>query len=149
MLRYTAHRLFWLFPVLFGIGMITFVLMHAVPGGPWDANKKLPPQTVANLNHRYNLDDSLLLQYGKFLSDTVRGDLGISYTNQDRDVTQIIRQGLPATALLAGLAFLISVAGGFPLEWRPRPGEIPLLIFCPSAWPRPLPAYRDSSWASF
>ena len=62
MLRYTALRLFWIFPVLLGIGTITFVLMHAVPGGPWDENKKLPPQVVANLNHRYGLDDPLWAQ---------------------------------------------------------------------------------------
>ena len=96
MLRYTAQRLFWIFPVLLGIGTITFVLMHAVPGGPWDENKKLPPQVVANLNHRYGLDDPLWVQYGKFLGNAVQGDLGVSYTNQDRDVAQVIRQGLPA-----------------------------------------------------
>lgn len=115
MLRYTAQRLLWVIPVLFGIGTITFVLMHAVPGGPWDENKKLPPQTVANLNHRYGLDDSLIVQYGRFLGNAVRGDLGISYTNQNRDVTQVLRQGLPATATLAGLALLISVGAGIPL----------------------------------
>ena len=115
MLRYTGLRLFWILPVLFGIGTVTFVLMHAVPGGPWDENKKLPPAVVANLNHRYDLDDSLWVQYGRFLSDAVQGDLGISYTNQDRDVTEIIGQGLPATLTLAGLAFLIAVGGGIPL----------------------------------
>ncbi|MBC8280867.1 MAG: ABC transporter permease [Chloroflexi bacterium] len=115
MLRYAAMRLFWVLPVLFGIGTITFVLMHAVPGGPWDENKKLPPAVVDNLNHRYDLDDPLWVQYGKFLGDAAQGDLGISYTNQDRAVTEIIRQGLPATLTLAGLAFLIAVGGGIPL----------------------------------
>ena len=115
MLRYTAWRLFWMLPVLLGIGTITFVLMHAVPGGPWDGKKKLPPQVVANLDSRYNLDDPLLVQYGKFLGAAVRGDLGISYTNQGRAVTEVIRQGIPATSILAGLAFLIAVAGGVPL----------------------------------
>ena len=115
MLRYTAWRLFWMLPVLLGIGTITFVLMHAVPGRPWDGKKKLPTQVVANLDSRYNLDDPLLVQYGKFLGAAVRGDLCISYTNQDRAVTEVIRQGIPATSILAGLAFLIAVAGGVPL----------------------------------
>ena len=115
MLKYTVQRLFWMFPVLFGVGTITFVLMHAVPGGPWDQTKSLPPAVVDNLNQRYNLDDPLLVQYGKFLGNAVRGDLGISYTNQDRDVVDVIRQGLPATAILAGLALLIAVGGGIPL----------------------------------
>jgi len=115
MLKYTARRLFWMFPVLFGVGTITFVLMHAVPGGPWDETKSLPPHVVANLNHRYDLDDPIWVQYGKFLGSAVRGDLGISYINQDRDVVEVIRQGLPATMILSGLAFLIAVGGGIPL----------------------------------
>ena len=115
MLRYTAQRILWMFPVLFGIGTITFVLMHAVPGGPWDKNKELPPQVVANLTPRYGLDHSLWVQYGRFLGNAARGDLGISYTNQDRDVAEVIRQGIPATATLAGLALLISVGVGVPL----------------------------------
>ncbi|PKB71344.1 MAG: peptide ABC transporter permease [SAR202 cluster bacterium Io17-Chloro-G6] len=115
MLRYTVQRLFWMVPVLFGVGTITFLLMHAVPGGPWDEKKNLPPHVVANLNHRYDLDEPLWAQYGKFLGSAVRGDLGISYTNQDRDVVEVIRQGLPATMILAGLAFLIAVGAGIPL----------------------------------
>jgi len=102
-------------PVLFGIGTITFVLMHAVPGGPWDENKKLSPAVVANLNHRHDLDESLWVQYGKFFGNAARGDLGVSYTNQDRDVAEVIRQGLPATTVLAGLAFLVAVGVGVPL----------------------------------
>ena len=115
MLRYTVRRFFWMFPVLFGIGTVTFLLMHLVPGGPWDENKKLPQNVVANLNHRYGIDDPIWTQYGRFLGNAVRGDLGISYTNQDRDVADVIRQGLPATMTLAGLAFLIAVGGGVPL----------------------------------
>ena len=115
MLRYTVHRLIWMFPVLFGIGTITFVLMHAVPGGPWDKDKELPPAVVTNLNHRYGLDQPLWVQYGRFMGNAARGDLGISYTNQDRGVVQVIWQGLPATTTLAGLAFLIAVGVGIPL----------------------------------
>ena len=115
MLRYTVRRLLWMFPVLFGIGTITFLLMHAVPGGPWDQNKKLPPQVVENLNHRYGADDPIWTQYGRFLGNALRGDLGISYTNQDRAVAEVVRQGLPATLTLAGLAFLIAVGAGIPL----------------------------------
>lgn len=115
MVKFTVQRLFWMIPVLFGIGTITFVLMHAVPGGPWDEDKNLSPDVVANLNHCYGLDDAIWVQYGKFLGNAVRGDLGISYTNQDRDVADVIRQGLPATMTLAGLTFLIAVGGGVPL----------------------------------
>ncbi len=115
MLGYTARRVLWILPVMLGIATITFILMHFVPGGPWDLDKKLLPQTVENLNRRYGLDDPLWEQYGNFLVDAVRGDLGVSYTYQERQVTEIIRQGLPPTATLAAVAFLISVAVGLPL----------------------------------
>ena len=83
MLKYAAQRLLWMVPVLFGVGTSTFVLMHAVPGGPWDEKKNLPPLVVANLNQRYDLDDPLWLQYGKFLTaifdEWVRKDVGKVY----------------------------------------------------------------------
>ena len=89
--------------------------MHFVPGGPWDRDKKLPPQAVQNLNEHYGLDDPLWKQYVSFLGEGLRGDLGVSFTNQDREVTEIIRQGLPTTATLGGIAFLIAVGIGVPL----------------------------------
>ena len=98
-----------------GIATITFILMHFVPGGPWDKEKPLPPQVVENLNARYDLDESLWKQYWSFLSGAVRGDLGGSYTFQDREVTDIIRQGFPASATLGVLAFLFAVGIGIPL----------------------------------
>ena len=89
--------------------------MHFVPGGRWDRDKKLPPQAVQNLNEHYGLDDPLWKQYVSFLGEGLRGDLGVSFTNQDREVTEIIRQGLPTTATLGGIAFLIAVGIGVPL----------------------------------
>ena len=115
MAGYAVRRVLWIIPVMVGIATITFVLMHFVPGGPWDRDKKLPPQAVQNLNERYGLDDPLWKQYVSFLSDGLRGDLGVSFTNQDREVTEIIRQGLPITATLGGIAFLIAVGIGVPL----------------------------------
>lgn len=115
MVGYTVRRVLWIAPVMLGISTITFLLMHFVPGGPWDRDKPLDPQVVENLNRRYGLDDPLWKQYWSFLTDAVTGDLGVSYTFQDRDVTEIIRQGLPATATLAAVAFLIAVGVGVPL----------------------------------
>ena len=99
-----------------GIATITFFLMHFVPGGPWDSEKKLHPAVVENLNARYGLDDSLWTQYRRFLSNCLKGDLGVSFnTFQGREVTDIIRQGLPATAILGALAFGLAVGVGVPL----------------------------------
>ena len=107
MLRYTVRRLFWMFPVLFGIGTITFLLMHVVPGGPWDENKKLPQQVTANLNHRYGIDDPIWIQYGKFLGNAVRALRNRSWTSP---VT-------PATSSTVWLAWP-------PPSWTKRPESV-------------------------
>ena len=112
MASYALSRVLWIAAVLLGVATITFLLMHLVPGGPWDREKKLPAQVVENLNRRYGLDDPLWRQYGAFLAGALRGDLGVSYTYQDREVTEIIRQGLPATLTLGSLAFLLAVGPG-------------------------------------
>ena len=112
MATYALSRALWIVAVLLGVATITFLLMHLVPGGPWDREKKLPAHVVENLNRRYGLDDPLWKQYGAFLAGAVSGDLGVSYTYQDREVTEIIRQGLPATVTLGSLAFLLAVGPG-------------------------------------
>ena len=115
MLRYTVQRILWIAPVMLGVASVTFLLMHFVPGGPWDQQKPLSQEVVQNLNARYGLDDPLWKQYLGFLYDGLRGDLGVSYTKGNRQVTDIIRQGFPPTATLAGLAFLITIGVGVPL----------------------------------
>lgn len=115
MLGYAARRVVWLGVVLLGVATMTFVLMHAVPGGPWDEEKTLAPAVVENLNRRYGLDQPVWQQYLSFLAKSVRGDLGVSYTYQDRPVTQVILQGLPITATLGVLAFAFSILVGIPL----------------------------------
>ncbi|MDP3064758.1 MAG: ABC transporter permease [Chloroflexota bacterium] len=115
MFAYTVRRVLWLVPVLLGVATITFVLMHVVPGGPWDQEKTLAPQVVQNLNRRYGLDKPVWRQYVDFLSKAARGDLGVSYTYQDRSVTSIIRSGFPVTASLGLIAFALSIGIGLPL----------------------------------
>ncbi|MGE5620917.1 MAG: ABC transporter permease [Sphingomonadaceae bacterium] len=115
MQRYLLRRVLWIIPVLFFISLITFVLMHSVPGGPWDRDKKLAPQVVENLNRRYGLDKPLHEQYVTFLANAVQGDLGVSFIYQDRKVTDVIREGLPVTAALAASALFVAMAIGIPL----------------------------------
>jgi len=115
MQRYLIRRVLWIIPVLLFISLITFVLMHSVPGGPWDRDKKLAPQVVENLNRRYGLDKPLWEQYANFLTAAVQGDLGVSFIYQDRKVTDVILEGLPVTATLAAAAILIAILIGIPL----------------------------------
>lgn len=115
MLKYSLNRLFWIVLVLIAVSFITFSLMHLVPGGPWDREKELAPQIVENLNKKYGLDKPYFVQFGNYLWGILQGDLGVSYSYQDRGVTEIILDGLPKTATLGGVAFLIAILIGVPL----------------------------------
>ena len=115
MTRFIIRRILWLAPVLLFVSLITFTFMHITPGGPWDKEKPVSPQVVANLNAKYNLDKPAWQQYLIYIGNAVHGDLGPSYTYQDRSVTQIIIQGLPVTASLGVLAALVAILLGVPL----------------------------------
>ena len=69
--RYLVRRLLWMILVLFVVSAITFGLMHAVPGGPFDREKALPPEILVNLNARYHLDESLPMQYLRYVYDVM------------------------------------------------------------------------------
>ncbi len=115
MSKYIVRRVLWLALVLLVVSFITFSLMHLIPGGPWDREKALPPQVIENLNRRYGLDKPFLVQYGNYVWGLLHGDLGVSYSFQDRSVTQIIMQGLPKTATLGLTAFALAILVGIPL----------------------------------
>src|SRR5262245_40296552 len=104
MTAYLVRRVLWLGVVLFCAGLITFRLMHAVPGGPWDREKPLAPAVMANLNHKYGLDKPVWRQFIDYLHNALHGDLGVSYTYQERPVSQIISHGFRVTASLGLLA---------------------------------------------
>jgi oligopeptide transport system permease protein len=115
MTAYFIRRLFWLVPILLFVAAITFVLMHSVPGGPWDREKPLPPQAVEQLNRKYGLDQPLWEQFGRYVLGLLHGDLGVSYRQSDRPVTEVIGGGIKISATLGGLAMLLSVVVGVPL----------------------------------
>ena len=114
MLRFVIRRILWLVLVLFIVLAITFILMHLVPGGPWDREKALAPKVVEALNKRYGLDKPLWEQFFNYIGGVLHGDLGISYSRSDRTVTSILMEGLPKTATLGVLAFILAQALGIP-----------------------------------
>jgi oligopeptide transport system permease protein len=89
--------------------------MHLVPGGPWDQAKALAPQVVANLNKKYGLDQPFFIQFKNYIFNALQGNLGVSYVYQDRSVTAIIMSGLPISATLGIISFLLAVILGIPL----------------------------------
>jgi oligopeptide transport system permease protein len=114
-IAYIGRRILWIIPVLFTVSIITFFLMHAVPGGPWDREKRLPKATEDRLNAKYGLDDPVIVQYVTWATKFVQGDLGPSYRYQDRTVNEIVADGFWTTVQLGVMAFLLSVIVGIPL----------------------------------
>lgn len=116
MFRYIVRRLLWMIPVLFFISVITFSMAHAVPGGPFDREKALPAEIIANLNKYYGLDQPVWKQYVKYMSDILfRFDFGPVYSSRSRRVNDIFRDHLPISAQLGVLAMLIALGIGIPL----------------------------------
>lgn len=114
MTGYIIRRVLWMIPLLWAVATVTFFLMHAVEGGPFDREKELPPAVLANLEKKYNLDKPLLVQYGLYLKGLVQGDLGLSFEN-NREVTAIIREGFEVSAQLGATAFLYAVVFGMSM----------------------------------
>jgi len=144
MSRYIAKRLLWMLLVLFVVSLITFAVEHAVPGGPFDQERRLPEEIMANLMKKYHLDDPYWKQYANYLSDVLVPrittqkptsmleesminielgggyylrwiNLGPSYSSRSRTVNDIIRDQLPVSIQLGLLAMLIALAIGLPM----------------------------------
>jgi oligopeptide transport system permease protein len=92
----------------------TFILMHAIPGGPFKKEKALPPAVQRNIEERYKLNDPLWKQYTDYLKNLVRGDLGPSFKYLGRSVNDIIRDGFPVSATLGAWAILFALVVGVP-----------------------------------
>jgi len=117
MTGYIIRRLLWTIPTLLVISLITFFLMHAIPGGPFAGPelKHMSPEVISNLNKFYHLQDPIWKQYGDYVWHLVQGDLGPSYTDRGRTVNEIIAQSLPASAVLGFFALLVAMVIGIPL----------------------------------
>jgi ABC-type dipeptide/oligopeptide/nickel transport system permease component len=112
---YLIRRILWLIPVLFFVALITFLLMHLVPGGPFDQDVSRTPSTVINLNRKYGLDKPVWQQFITYLTNVLHGDLGISLQFQTRSVSSIISGGLKVSGILGLLAFVYAVTIGVAL----------------------------------
>ena len=118
MAGYIVRRVLWIVPVLVAVSLITFALMHAAPGGPFDVrggDHHLPPAIIDRLDHEYGLDKPLPQQYLTWLGNLARGDLGPSYKYADRSVNDIVADGIGTTVQLGAMAFLLAILAGIPL----------------------------------
>lgn len=143
--RYIIRRILWMFAILFTVSMVTFLLMHAVPGGPFDREKRLPEEIQANLNARYHLDDPLVLQYLNYIYDVAIPQIsevppqtsviddaliniplgegrwlkwfnfGPSIKSRTRSVNDIFKEQLGLSFQLGVMALAVSISIGLPL----------------------------------
>jgi ABC-type dipeptide/oligopeptide/nickel transport system permease component len=144
MTSYIIRRFIYMFIVLFVVALITFLLMHAVPGGPFDTEKKLPAEIKANKEEYYHLNDPLYVQFFSYLSSVAIpritseppsmsvlddhlvnvqigdnwlkwGNFGPSYVSRSRTVNDLFRNQLPISFQLGVMALMIAMSVGIPL----------------------------------
>ena len=110
--RYALKRLIQGAVTVWFIATATFFAMHMVPGDPLASDKAVSDKIRANLEAKYGLDKPLLTQYGIYMGNLVRGDFGISFTQENRQVNDIIREHFPVSATLGILAVVFAALGG-------------------------------------
>ncbi|GIW04052.1 MAG: hypothetical protein KatS3mg059_0672 [Thermomicrobiales bacterium] len=95
MTRYILGRLVSLVFVLFAVSLIAFLLMHSVPGGPFDlGERRLPEATRQAQLRKYGLDQPIYVQYVRFIWHALHGDFGVSFQRADRDGGRADREPL-------------------------------------------------------
>ena len=114
MLRFLLRRVLLGIPVLVAVATLTFLIMHWVPGGPFDTEKILPPAIIANIEAKYHLDQPVGIQYLLYMKQLLQGDLGPSYKYIGRDVSDILRDTFPVSFTLGMCAVLVVLGMGVP-----------------------------------
>jgi len=130
-IQYVIRRVLWSIPVLFMLTLAVFLLLRAIPGGPFEfaGDKKLPASVRANLERRFHLDEPLSVQFVRYLVgdfvDTrdirdfgkdglLRGDLGPSLRQRGRSVNDILGDSFPISAQLGILSIMLAIIIGIP-----------------------------------
>ena len=117
MTKYIIKRLLLAVLTVFIICAITFFLMHAIPGGPFNREKALDPATIAALNARYNLDKPLVVQFGIYIKELFKGDFGVSLKN-GREISSIISESFPISCKVGLRAISIALICGIRQHCR-------------------------------
>jgi oligopeptide transport system permease protein len=112
MLRFALLRLLWAIPTLLLVIVLAFLMVHAAPGGPFDAERALPPEIEANIARAYHLDEPLPQQFVRYLGGVLRGDFGPSYRYRDYSVSELIGRAIPVSMKLGVLAMALAVLVG-------------------------------------
>jgi len=105
-------RLLSAMPTLFSVIVVAFLMVHAAPGGPFDDERRLPPEIEHNIAASYHLDEPLPAQFWRYFSGLLSGDLGPSYRYPDYRVAELIGDALPLSMRLGAVAMLLALVLG-------------------------------------
>ena len=112
MWMFILKRIAQAIPVMLVVITITFFMVRAAPGGPFDDERDVPPEVLKNLNARYNLDASVWEQYTEYLANLLRGDFGPSFKYTNRTINEMIGFGFPVTLELSLYALVFAMCIG-------------------------------------
>ena len=112
MIKFIFKRLLELIPVLFISITLVFFMVRLAPGGPFTSEKSFSAEAIARLNEHYGLDQPIMVQYGNYLLNVLKGDLGPSFQYPSRTVNDIIAETFPVSLQLGALAMLFALCVG-------------------------------------
>src|ERR1700712_2510821 len=115
MWSYTLRRLLATLPTLLAVITVSYFLVHAAPGGPFDSERVVSAAVLANLQAKYHLDLPPWKQYLYYLDSLAHGDLGASFRYADWSVNDLVARALPVSLAIGGLSLLLAITLGVAL----------------------------------
>ena len=112
MTKYIIRRILGLIPTLLVIISLSFFIIRVAPGGPFAREKSIPRVVLENIIKKYHMDEPLWKQYGRYVFDVLRGDLGPSFRYKDHDVNYLVLNSLPNSLVLGSMSLLLALFFG-------------------------------------
>jgi oligopeptide transport system permease protein len=112
MLTYILRRLAGAIPTIFVVVTVCFTMLHLAPGGPFDGERKVSAEVLANLQAKYHMNEPIFKQYGYYLNNLLHGDLGASFRYADWSVNALVANAMPISMTVGGIAMLLSLVIG-------------------------------------
>jgi len=133
MWSYTLRRVLLTVPTLLIVVTVCYLLLHATPGGPFDGERKVSAEVLANLQAKYHLGEPLWKQYLLYLNSLLHGDLGASFRYADWSVNDLVLRALPVSLTIGGVSMLLAIVLGVVLGivaalYRNSPADYLLMI---------------------
>jgi len=133
MWSYTLRRVLLTLPTLLIVVTVCYLLLHATPGGPFDGERKVSAEVLANLQAKYHLGEPLWKQYLLYLGSLLHGDLGASFRYADWSVNELVLRELPVSLTIGGVSMLLALVIGLTLGvlaalYRNSPADYLLML---------------------